>query len=146
MSCKSVCTGAKHSYRTSAQGRPTTLVRPGVRKESKKSPKLRFWTLFGLRGALFGDSGAHRGRRPRDTLVDSFRLFWGSGPEGPGSPLCQASGIVTLFGHSSFLTGFPGKQHRNMCTVSTTSRSSLNLLSQFIVAKVPPFLGMTPFL
>ena len=52
-------------------------VRPGVRKESKKSPKLRFWTLFGLRGALFGDSGAPRGRRPRDTLSDSFRTLLG---------------------------------------------------------------------
>ena len=55
-------------------------VRPGVRKESKKSPKLRFWTLFGLRGALSGDFEARRGGHP-------FGLFGGSGPEGPGSPL-----------------------------------------------------------
>ena len=52
-------------------------VRPGVRKESKKSPKLRFWALFGLRGALFGDSRAPRGRRPGTpsrTFLDSFGL------------------------------------------------------------------------
>ena len=39
-------------------------VRPGVRKESKNAASDSFWwTLFGLRGALFGDSGAPRGRR-----------------------------------------------------------------------------------
>ena len=66
-------------------------MRHGVRKESKKSPKLRFWTLFGLRGALFGDSGAPRGGTRFRTL---FGLFWGSGPEGPGSPgdLCAWPG------------------------------------------------------
>ena len=70
-------------------------VRPGVRKESKKSPKLRFWTLlFGLRGALFGDSGGGASGAgglgtPLRTL---FGLFWGSGPEGPGSPLCARPG------------------------------------------------------
>ena len=67
-------------------------VRPGVRKESKKSPKLRFWTLFGLRGALFGDSGAPRGRRPRDNPFGLFSDSFGApGPKGPGA-LCARRG------------------------------------------------------
>ena len=52
-------------------------VRPEVRKESKNTASDSFWTLFGLRGALFGDPGAPRGRRPRDTLSDSFRTLLG---------------------------------------------------------------------
>ena len=52
-------------------------VLPGVRNESKKSPKLRLGTLFGLRGALFGDSGAPRGQTSRDTLSNSFRTLLG---------------------------------------------------------------------
>ena len=77
----------KESERVSRHGEPQSpqRVRHGVRKESTNSPKLRFWTLFGLRGALFGDSGASRGGTPFRTL---FGLFWGSGPEGPGRPLC----------------------------------------------------------
>ena len=43
---------------------PRGRVQPGVRKESKNAASDSFWTLFGLRGALFGDSGAPRGRRP----------------------------------------------------------------------------------
>ena len=42
---------------------------------------------FGFCGALFGDSGAPRGGTPFRTL---FGLFWGSGPEGRGRPLCLA--------------------------------------------------------
>ena len=99
--------------RASGPGTPQSpqRVRHAVRKESKKSPKLRFWTLFGLRGALFGDSGAPRGRRPRDTLSDSFRTL--SGPEGPVSPLCQAGGVpngsilALRWGNVAFLEGFP---------------------------------------
>ena len=41
-------------------------VRSGVRKESKNAASDSFWTLFG-----------------------------GSGPQGPGSPLCQAGGFLT---------------------------------------------------
>ena len=48
---------------------------------SSKSPKPRFWTLFGLQGALFGDSG--------DTLSDSFRV---PGPKGLGA-LCARPGV-----------------------------------------------------
>ena len=46
----------------------------GVRKESKKSPKLRFWTLFGLHGwTLFGLRGALfalRAQRLKKTNLD----------------------------------------------------------------------------
>ena len=65
--------------RASGPGEPQSpqRVRPGVRKESKNAASDSFWTLFGLRGALFGDSGATRGRRPRDTLSDSFRALLG---------------------------------------------------------------------
>ena len=71
-------------------------VRPGVRKESKKSPKrLLTLTLFGLRGALFGD-WAPRGQRPRTPFRTLLGLFWGSGPEGHWRPLCQAVGSQTL--------------------------------------------------
>ena len=52
-------------------------VRHGVRKESKKSPKLRFWTIFRLRGALCfrlrgalcGESGAPRPGAPPPPFV-----------------------------------------------------------------------------
>ena len=71
-------------------------VRPGVRKESKRSPKLRFWTLFGLRGALFGDSGAPRRRRPGTPFRTLSGLFWGSGPKGPRA-LCAARGFLLRF-------------------------------------------------
>ena len=68
-------------------------VHPGVRKESKKSPKLRF--------GLFSDSGAHSlgtlglpgAGGPGTPFRTLFGLFWGSGPEGPGSTLCQAGGF-----------------------------------------------------
>ena len=67
--------------------------------ESEKSPKgvrsckLRFWTLFGLRGGLFGDSGAPRGG---DTLSDSFRTLLGFRARRPGRPLCLAGGFPSL--------------------------------------------------
>ena len=72
-------------------------VCPGVCKDSKKSPKLRFWTLFGLRGALFGNLGLPGARGPGTPFRTLFGLFWGCGPEGPGSPLCQAGGFL-IFG------------------------------------------------
>ena len=81
--------------RASNPGEPQSpqRVRPGVRKESTKSPKLRFWTLFGLRGALFGDSGAPRGRRPRHTLSDSFRTFLGFWARGAREPSVPGRGV-----------------------------------------------------
>ena len=69
-------------------------------------PKLRFWTLFGLRGALFGDSGAPRGQRPRGTLFTLFGLFWGSGREGPGSTL-RGRGVFRLLPWDSILLHGP---------------------------------------
>ena len=60
-------------------------VRPRVSKESKKSPKVRFWTLFGL----FRDSGVHSfgtfGALPRGTLSGLF-----SGPKDSGDPVWGA--------------------------------------------------------
>ena len=47
---------------------------PRVRKESKNAASDSFWTLFGLRGALFGDSGAPWGGTP---FSDSFRTLLG---------------------------------------------------------------------
>ena len=45
----------------------------------------------------FRTLSAQRHRRPRHTLSDSFRgLFWGSGPEGRGRPLCLAGGFLML--------------------------------------------------
>ena len=52
---------------------------PGVSKESEKRLK-PFRTLFGLRTAVFRDSGGPA----RELFRDSFRR--GSGPEGPGRP------------------------------------------------------------
>ena len=48
----------KESERVSRPGGPQSpqRVRHGVRKESKNAASDSFWTLFGLRGALFGDS------------------------------------------------------------------------------------------
>ena len=73
-------------------------VRPGVRKESKNAASDSFWTLFGPRGALFGD-----------TLLDSFGLFWGSGPKGPGA-LCARRGFLRLvfLGNISFFLSYNG--------------------------------------
>ena len=62
--------------------------------ESEKSPKRvrSFWTLFGLRGALFGDSGAPRGP---EASGHPFGLFSDSlgvpGPKGLGA-LCSRPG------------------------------------------------------
>ena len=84
-------------------------MRPGVRKESKKSPKLRFWTLFGLRGALFGDSGAPGAGRPGTPFRTLFGLFSDSfgvpGPKGPGA-LCARRGGVPNAECSSFASDF----------------------------------------
>ena len=55
------------------------------------SAKLRFWTLFGLFWAhSLGTLGPPRGRRPRNTLSDSFRTLLGV--PGPGD-LCSWSGV-----------------------------------------------------
>ena len=72
----------------SSPGEPQSpqRVRPGVRKESKKSLKLRFWTLFGLRGALVGDSGARGAGGPGTP----FRTLLGF--RALRSPLCPRSG------------------------------------------------------
>ena len=83
------CPGASGSGEPQSPQR----VRPGVRKESKKSPKLRFWTLFGLRGALFGDSGAPRGRGPRHTLSDSFRTLLGFRAQRAREPSVPGRGV-----------------------------------------------------
>ena len=66
---------------------------PRSPKRVQKSPKLRFWTLFGLRGALFGDSGAPRGRRPRDTLSDSFRTLLGFRARRAREPSVPGGGV-----------------------------------------------------
>ena len=63
-------------------------VRPGVSKESEKSLKSDFRTLFGL----FRDSGAHSlgtfGALPRGTLSGLFSDSSGvPGPKGPGDPV-----------------------------------------------------------
>ena len=80
-------------------------VRPGVRKESEKSPKLRSWTLFGLQGALLGDSWAPRGLRAPG---HPFELFLGSfgvpGPKGPGA-LCARPGGSQPKEHKHFRPG-----------------------------------------
>ena len=59
-------------------------VRPGVPKESEKSLKPDFWTLFGL----FWDSGAHSfgtfGALSLGTLSGLFSDAGFSGPKGPG--------------------------------------------------------------
>ena len=72
-------------------------VRPGVSKESEKSLKSDFQTLFGL----FRDSGAHSlgtfGALPRGTLSGLFSDSSGvPGPKGPGSTLCGAGPIARL--------------------------------------------------
>ena len=62
-------------------------VRPGVSKESKKSLKLDFRTLFGLflrlQGALFRHFW---GPAPGYSFRTLFGLFRSSGPKGPGRP------------------------------------------------------------
>ena len=79
-------------------------VRPGVPKESEKSLKPDFWTLFGL----FWDSGAHSfgtfGALSRGTLSGLFPDSSGVlGPEGPGRP-CVGRGqlqvLVLNFGYA----------------------------------------------
>ena len=81
----------KESERAPRPGEPQSpqRVRHGVQKESKNAASDSFWTLFGLRGALFGDSGALPGRH---TLSDSFRTLFGvPGPKVLGD-LCAWSG------------------------------------------------------
>ena len=66
----------------------------------EKSPKTQLQTLF----RLFSDSGAHSlgtlglpgAGGPGTPFRTLFGLFWGSGPEGPGSPVCQSRGFPTL--------------------------------------------------
>ena len=64
------------SERVSRPGEPQSpqRVRHGVRKESKNAASDSFWTLFGLRGALFQRLWGSPGR---DTLSDSFLTLLG---------------------------------------------------------------------
>ena len=84
----------KESERRSGPGEPQSPQRVchGVRKESTKSPKLRFWTLFGLRGALFGDSGAS------------------PGPEAPGHPFGLFSDSLGFRARRARETSVPGRR------------------------------------
>ena len=81
----------KESDRVSRPGEPQSpqRVRYGVRKESKNAASDSFWSLFGLRGALFGDSGAPRAGARFRTLFGDF--FGVPGPKGPGH-LCAWPG------------------------------------------------------
>ena len=72
-------------------------VRPGVPKESEKSPKPDFWTLFGL----FWDSGAHSfgtfgGPVPGYSFGTFFGLFRGSRARRARETLCGAGSIASL--------------------------------------------------
>ena len=75
--------------------------------ESEKSLKRVRTCVFGL----FSDSGAHSlgtlglpgASGPGTPFRTLFGLFWGSGPEGPGSPLCQAGGGSKCWGLSRIL-------------------------------------------
>ena len=58
------------------------------KRVQKRSPKLRFWTLFGLRGALFADMGLPGAGHPFGLVSDSFGV---PGPKGSGD-LCAWSG------------------------------------------------------
>ena len=72
-------------FEGSGRGEPQSplRVRPGV--FVKKSPKTQLRTLFGLRGALFGELWWLQLNRSC-TLLDSFRSFFGCS-KGPGA-LC----------------------------------------------------------
>ena len=62
--------------------------------ESEKS-EAAFWTLFGLWGALFGDSGAPGVEglgEPFGLVLDSFGV---PGPKGPGDPFARPGGCPT---------------------------------------------------
>ena len=67
-------------------------------RTSKKSPKTQlrtlFWTLFGLRGARFGDSGAPRGRRPGTPLRARRAQEPGRGVPNPVSPYPLNFGVA----------------------------------------------------
>ena len=67
--------------------------------ESEKSPRTQLRTLFGHCAAhslgTLGLPGAGGLGTPFWTL---FGLFWGSGPEGPGRPLCQAGDFPRVLG------------------------------------------------
>ena len=106
--------GTPKESEKSPKGRPAPES-PRVPKEcateSEKSPKTQlrtsFWTPFGLRGALFGDSGAPRG----GTL---FGLFWGSGPRRaretsvPGRGVPNASYLRSDFEIAAIALQCPG--------------------------------------
>ena len=70
--------------------------------ESEKSPKTQLRALLGdsfrTRGALFGDSGAPRGRRPRDTLSDSFRTLLGFRARRAREPSVPGGGVHNRLG------------------------------------------------
>ena len=82
-------------------------------KESKRSRKLRSWTLFGLRGALFGDAGLLG--TPFRTLF--FGLFWALWAQRARRPLCQARGFPT------FVLQFPGKMAARIATQAAIYRA-----------------------
>ena len=67
-------------------------VRHGVRKESKNAASDSFWTLFGLRGALFGDSGAPRRGTPFRTLL-GFRARRARETSVPGRRVPNSSDV-----------------------------------------------------
>ena len=78
-------------------------VRHGVRKESKNAALDFFGTLFGLCGALFGDSGAPRGGgHPFGLFSDSFGV---PGPKGPGDLCVSECQQISVPLHNGFLHG-----------------------------------------
>ena len=109
----------KRAKRASRPGEPQSpqRVRHGVRKESKKAASDSFWTLFGLRGALFGDSGAPRAGRPFGLFRTLFgfraRRAWETSVPGRGVPkfmclsLALSSGASPKFGPSFQQSGPP---------------------------------------
>ena len=80
----------------------SSRVREECAPESEKSPKRVRSCVFGL----FSDSGGHSSGTvglpgaggPGTPFRTLFGLFWGSGPEGPGSTLCQAGGFPNFGG------------------------------------------------
>ena len=84
-------------------------VRHGVRKESKNAVSDSFWTLFGLRGALFGDWGSPG----RDTLSDSFRTLLGvreTSVPGQGFPILEEDAPARCFSCTAVVRPQPPPQ------------------------------------
>ena len=96
-------------------------VRPGVSKESEKSLKSDFRTLFGL----FRDSGAHSlgtfGTLPRGTLSGLFSDSSGvPGPKGPGDPVWGGADRKTFSKFPPVLGQPGGKTDRNANSRATS--------------------------